>query len=507
MVSPAAANRPRVVSVFLRMAALMSSLEPDDIYQSEPPELSEPAAPQDETSPRRHDPYAALRVADYRRYFTGNAFSLMGSQMASAAVAYELYKRTQSRFALGMVGFVQILPIILLTLPAGHLVDRLNRKRIVLTMTAVLLVTNLVMGISSHYADRESAIGPLALINRGVAALAHLLGETGTHYTQGHIAVMLILLFINGVVRAFMRPASESLLPSLVGEQDLANAVTWNASLFETTNMVGPAVAGGLIGMLVPRFGPTGPWTYAPIYLFNAFCQLVQFLNFSGIRLHHAPKAREPLTVASLLAGAKFVYTHKVILGMITLDMFAVLLGGATALLPIFSDDILHVGPIGFGILRAAPSIGAISMAMYLAHRPPMTKAGRNLLWAVVGFGVATVVFGLSRNFWVSLVALLFTGALDNISVVVRHSTVQIATPDEMRGRVNAVNSLFISTSNQLGEFESATTAAIAVNFFGAIYGPMAAVIAGGVGTILVVGAVALAWPQVGAVKTLSSKH
>jgi MFS family permease len=490
----------------------MSSLEPDDLYQSAPPELSEttaarPAPLENAAAQARHDPYAALRVRDYRRYFTGNAFSLIGSQMASAAVAYELYKRTQSRFALGMVGFVQILPIILLTLPAGHLVDRLNRKRIVLTMTAVLLATNLLMGISSHFADRESDIGLLALINHGVAALARLFGETHSDYSQGHIAVMLMLLFVNGVVRSFMRPAAESLLPSLVSEQHLSNAVTWNASLFETTNMVGPALAGGLIGVLVPRFGPTGAWTYAPIYFFNAFCQLVQFVNFSGIHLHHAPKRREPLTIASLLAGAKFVYTNKVILGMITLDMFAVLLGGATALLPVFSDDILHVGPVGFGFLRAAPSVGAILMAMFLAHRPPMTRAGRNLLWAVVGFGIATIVFGISRNFWVSLVALFFTGAFDNISVVVRHSTVQIATPDDMRGRVNAVNSLFISTSNQLGEFESATTAAIAVNFFGAVYGPMAAVIAGGAGTILVVAAVAFAWPQVGAVKTLTSRH
>jgi MFS family permease len=491
----------------------MSNLEPDDIYQSEPPELSQPAPaaaapiPVEEEAPA-HDPYAALRVRDYRRFFTGNAFSLMGTQMAFAAVSYELFKRTHSRFALGMVGFVQILPIILLTLPAGHLVDRLNRKRIVLTMTAVLLTSNLLMGISSHFADRETNIAPLALINRGVAALARLFGETDNNYSQGHIAVMLLLLFVNGIVRAFMRPASESLLPSLVSEKQLSNAVTWNASLFETTNVIGPALAGMIIAILVPLSGDTGPWTYAGIYFFNAFCQLVQFLNFSGIHLEHTPKKREPLTIASLLAGAKFVYTHKVILGMITLDMFAVLLGGATALLPVFAEkDILNVGPVGFGVLRAVPSVGAITMAMILAHRPPMQKAGRNLLWAVVGFGVATIVFGLSRNFWISLVALFFTGVLDNISVVVRHSTVQLATPDDMRGRVNAVNSLFISTSNQLGEFESGLTATIATAYFGATYGPMAAVIAGGIGTILVVAGVALAWPQVKQVKTLTAAH
>jgi MFS family permease len=477
----------------------MSNVEPDDLYQSEPPELSKPPAAEE-----IHDPYAALRVRDYRRYFTGSAFSLLGNQMAFAAVSYELFKRTNSRFVLGMIGFVQIVPIILLTLPAGHLVDRLNRKRIVLTMTALLLVSNLLMGISSHYADREGNFGPLAWINHGVQWLARFFGEKDSHYTQGHIAIMLLLLLVNGVVRAFIRPATESILPSLVPEKQLSNAVTWNASLFETTNMVGPAAAGGLIGLLVPRFGPAGPWTYAGIYLFNAFCQLVQFVNFAGIRLEHLPKRREPLTLSSLLAGAKFVYTNKIILGMITLDMFAVLLGGATALLPVFADDVLHVGAIGFGILRAVPSVGAISMAMFLAHRPPMQRAGRNLLVAVVGFGIATVVFGLSRNFVLSLFALFLTGAFDNISVVVRHSTVQLATPDDMRGRVNAVNSLFISTSNQLGEFESGLTATIATAYFGVMWGPMASVIAGGIGTILVVAWVAFAWPQVGAVKRLT---
>jgi MFS family permease len=239
------------------------------------------------------------------------------------------------------------------------------------------------------------------------------------------------------------------------------------------------------------------------MYWINAAFQVVQFINFSTIHLAHDPRRREPMTRKSLLAGVRFVTANKIILGAITLDMFAVLFGGAKALMPLYATDILHAGSWGFGLMLAAPSVGALSMGITQAYAPPMKNAGRNLLWAVAGFGVATIVFGLSRNLVLSLVALFFTGVFDNISVVVRHTLVQLLTPDTMRGRVNAVNSVFISCSNELGDFESGITADAAKRFLGPVMGPMAAVAAGGVGTILVVAAVAWAWPQVRTVKKL----
>ncbi len=296
----------------------------------------------------------------------------------------------------------------------------------------------------------------------------------------------------------------------LVPNEHFANAITWNASLFETTNVVGPLKVGGvalaaLLGENPSRADLTRGWAFTAIYWTNAGLQLVQWLNVLWIDLIHTPRPRgERMTRKSLLAGVRFVFNNKVILGVATLDLFAVLLGGATALLPVMADKVLNVGPIGLAWLRAAPSVGAVSMAVILAHSRPMQHAGRNMLVAVAGFGVAIVVFGLSRNIWVSLAALFFTGVFDNISVVVRQTLVQLMTPDEMRGRVNAVNSVFISTSNEMGDFESGTVADITTKFLGPMVGTMAAVTAGGIGTLIVVGIVALTFPQVRRVKKLA---
>ncbi|HUO09578.1 MAG TPA: MFS transporter [Phycisphaerae bacterium] len=463
-------------------------------------------APEPPPEPRRHDPYASLRNVNYRRYFTGNACATFGIQMAGVTVAWELYAKTNSAFALGLVGFVQIVPIVGFALIAGHIVDRFNRRNLILLCTFLLMVSYFLLGLSSHFAGSLPTTGIIGVLNTGLTGFARLLGDHHPNFTNAHVPIMLLLLFFNGCVRAVNQPAKYSIVPMLVNADELPNAITWNSSMFETCNMVGPAVAGGAMAILLGKSFDS-PWAYAGIYWFTAFCQLVQFVNVARIHITHPERKREPATLKTMLVGVRFVYQNKIILSTITLDLFAVLLGGATALLPVFAKDILHVGPLGLGILRAAPSVGAITMSVMLAHAPPMKNAGRNMLVGVAGFGIATIVFGLSRNFTLSVVALALTGAFDAISVIVRHSLVQILTPDEMRGRVSAVNSVFISTSNELGEFESGLTAQWGKNLLGPILGPMVAVAAGGVGTVVVVGIVCVLWPQVRKVKELSNPH
>ena len=278
-----------------------------------------------------------------------------------------------------------------------------------------------------------------------------------------------------------------ALLPQLVPVELLAGAMTWNSGGWQVASMVGPALG----GLVIARTGGA-MWAY----LLDAIGSALIIVLILPIRVPPTPRASEPVTLRSLLAGICFVWRTELILATITLDLFAVLVGGATALLPIFAEDILRVGPVGLGWLRAAPSFGAFLMAMTLAHRPPLRHAGPTLLWAVAGFGAATIVFGLSRDARLSFAMLLLTGALDNISVVVRATLVQLLTPDSMRGRVSAVNAIFIGSSNELGGFESGLTAQLV--------GPVVSVVAGGIGTILVVLAVALIWPPV---RRLGSLH
>jgi MFS family permease len=264
-----------------------------------------------------------------------------------------------------------------------------------------------------------------------------------------------------------------------VPREAFANAVTWGSSNFEIGSMIGPAIA----GVLIAQFG------VGTVYALDALCSLafIGFLLPIRIEQQLAQPARHAFS--DLFAGLSFVWRTKVILATLTLDLFAVLLGGAIALLPIFAEQILHVGPVGLGWLRAAPAFGAMAMALTLTHLPPMRRAGVTLLWSVAGFGVATIVFGLSRSFWLSLAALALTGAFDNISVVVRHTLVQLRTPDPMRGRVSAVNNVFIGSSNELGAFESGITAAL--------FGPVISVVGGGIGVLLVVLGVGWMWPEV----------
>jgi MFS family permease len=390
---------------------------------------------------------------------------VVGWQMLQVALGWELYERTHSALALGLVGLVTAIPVVLLALPAGHLADRMDRKKIVVGAQVVFILMSLSLSMLSHVA------GPIWLI--------------------------FAILLVRGTAQAYNNPARSALLPRLVPAEVFGNAVTWSSSGFQTAAVVGPAI-GGLVIALEHR--ATGA------YLIDAILTTVYLLMLLAIRgdlvtsvaatSAMALKPREPMTFKSLIAGMKFVMETKVILAALTLDLFAVLFGGATALLPIFAKDLLHVGPDGLGWLRAAPSIGALIVMMTIAHRPPMQRTGWTLILAVTGFGFATIVFGLSRSFGLSMAMLFILGGLDGISMIIRATLVQLWTPDEMRGRVSAVNSVFIDMSNELGGFESGALAAAV--------GPVVAVVGGGIGTILVVGGVAWAWPELRKLRELS---
>lgn len=403
-----------------------------------------------------HDPYAALRSRDFRLLLIGRFTTSFGSEMLSFAISWELWLRTHQAFALGMVGLVQVLPVILLSLPAGHVADQYNRKRIVLI--AQLFLAFCVLGLA------------------------------WLSYTAGPLALIYALLLGIGIARAFNDPAASTLLPQTVPPELFSNAATWNISTWQFASITGPALAGVLIGFFKL------PVTF--IYLFDALAALTFCLLLALIKGRQLALAQKSTTWNSLTEGFTFMRDTKVILAAITLDMFAVLFGGAVALLPIYATDILKVGAEGLGIMRAAPAIGALLMAFLIAHLPPMKSAGKTLLQAVTGFGLATIVFGFSRSFVLSVAMLGLLGALDNISVVIRGTLLLTHTPDEMRGRISSVNSIFIGVSNELGSFESGLVAAL--------LGPVLAVVLGGVGTILVVLIVRRVWPEIGRLKTLS---
>ena len=389
---------------------------------------------------------------------------VVGWQMLQVALGWEIYERTHSALALGMVGLVTAIPVVLLALPAGHLADRMDRKKIVIGAQTVFILMSFSLALLSH--------------------------------SSGPIYLMFAILLIRGIAQAYNNPARSALLPRLVPAEVFGNAVTWSSSGFQVAAVVGPAI-GGLVIALQHR--ATGAYVVDAILTSVYLAMLVAIRGDEGVKAEvtaTALKPRERMTLQSLAAGMRFVLDTKVILAALTLDLFAVLFGGATALLPIFAKDILHVGPDGLGWLRAAPSIGALAVMLTIAHRPPMQKTGWTLIWAVTGFGVATIVFGLSRSFGLSMAMLLILGGLDGISMIIRGTLVQLWTPDEMRGRVSAVNSVFIDMSNELGGFESGALAAAV--------GPVAAVVGGGIGTIIVVAGVAYAWPELRQLRELS---
>ena len=393
----------------------------------------------------KHDPYAPFRVPAYRAYMIGSIFALIGSRVQSVAIAWELYERTGSALSLGLVGAVQAAPMMALALPAGWLADRFSRKWLIIACLCCTAMTSLLLAAQS-----------------AVAA---------------PVGWMYAVLFLDAAFLAITRPARQAILPALVPKEIFPGAVAWRSSLFQLASIFGPGVGGFII-----------VWSLPAAYVVSACTELL----FAGLFLRLAltqsvTRAGRP-TLGAMLEGVRFMWRNRIVLVVTSLDLFAVLLGGATYLLPIFAADILDVGATGFGFLNAAPAAGALVMALILAFAPPMKRAGRNLLLAVAGFGGATIVFGLSENFLLSLAMLFITGLCDNVSVVIRHSLVQLLTPDEMRGRVSAVNGVFIGASNELGGLESGVVAHL--------FNPVISVVSGGVGCLLVVGAAALASPS-----------
>jgi MFS family permease len=416
----------------------------------QPPELADELAGELVSA----GPYAALRERNFLYFLLGHILSVLGVQMQTVAVGWQLYEKTGSAWSLGLVGLVMAVPMIGLAPIAGQTADRFDRRKVLMLATCVAVISS--------------------------SGLAYVSGRSGVGWIYA-------CLLGSGLARAFQGPARSSLMPLLVPRRLFANSVTWAVSGFELASMIGPALG----GILIATFGGA-----TLVYLTCALGSLC-YLGFLGAmrgRNYSASGASTATTVKgrgdlrNILAGFEYVWSTRLLLTTMTLDLFAVVLGGAVALLPIYAKDILKVGPTGLGWLQAAPPLGAVTMALIMAHLPPMRRAGRVLLIAVAGFGMATVVFGLSKNFWLSLVMLFLTGVFDNISVVIRQTMLQLLTPDRMRGRVSAVNGMFINASNEIGRFESGAVAGL--------FGPVFSVVSGGIGCLIVVAAVALRSPE-----------
>ncbi len=414
-----------------------------------------------------HDPYGAWRNSAYRYFSLGWLALTMAGQIETVAVGIHIYTQTQTVMALGWMGLVKALPVILLSIAGGQLADRFNRQKLIV----------LTQGIC-------------AMASGGLLVLAWVEAPVTWFYT---------CLLMSSIGQALGAPARAALLPQLVPVQVFSNAMAWNTSLYRVGTMLGPVLGGLLLGR----------HDYTPPALALAFLLRSGGLMAIG-RLKLQVQVRKVVDSSwrSMLEGIQFVRNNKVILATITLDMFAMMVGGATYLLPVFSQDVLHVGGLGLGFLRAAEALGAIVTAMAIAHLPPIRNAGRAMLWAVALFGASTIMFGISQWFWLSMVAMFLIGASDNISVIVRHTLVQVLTPDHMRGRVSAVNSIFIVASDDVGGFESGASARAfdlmasglgwaAPGLSSRIAGVVGSVVFGGVGAVVAVVGCARRWPEV----------
>jgi MFS family permease len=413
------------------------------------------------------DPRLAGRVAfthpNFVSYTLARFFIVVALEMQSVAVGWQVYEVTKRPLDLGYVGLAQFLPGFALFLFAGHAADLYDRRKLLMWCYG------------------------------GFALCSALLLAISWRAPQSVHAIYFVLVLL-GIFRCFNWPASRALLPQLVPEEHFSNAVAWTASTFQIATIAGPAIGGiayALFDSFAAGHGPEGVYTIA--------LSVSILSTILTLRIHPQPASpekkladkvpnKEPVTLRTVLAGFRFVWEKKLILGSISLDMFAVLLGGAVALLPVYARTILHTGPWGLGLLRSAPGVGAALMAIVVAHRPIRRRAGLTMLLSVAAFGVLTIVFGISHSLMLSLVALFLLGASDMVSVIIRATLIQVATPDEMRGRVNAVDMLFIGVSNELGEFESGLTA----QWFGTV----PAVVLGGLGTLLVIAAWAWLFPE-----------
>jgi MFS family permease len=395
-----------------------------------------------------NDPYAVLRIADFRFFISARFCVTLAIQIQGVVVGLQVYFLTKDPLALGLIGLAEAIPSIVVSLYAGHVADVVSRKKIIVwCMATLLLCSSLLLFFSSA--------GSLLLDEFSVFPIYSV-------------------IFISGIARGFLTPANFSFMPQLIPRELFPNAVTMNSTIWETASIAGPAVA----GLLAAKLGITFAYS---VDVFLTVISLVLVMSVKNKPL--PPESDQQGTVEKIKAGLNFVFSNKIVLGAISLDLFAVLFGGAVALLPIFAEEILHVGEMGFGALRAAPSVGALLTAFVLMHKPIQRNMGRLLLWCVAGFGFCMIAFGLSTSFWLSLGLLVASGAFDCVSVIIRSTLLQTLTPENMKGRVSAVNNIFIGSSNEIGMFESGVAARA--------LGVVPSVIFGGCVTIGVVGTIA----------------
>ncbi len=390
-----------------------------------------------------HDPYAALRIKEFLFFLNTRFFLTLSIQMQSVIVGLQIYKITGDELALGMIGLAEAIPFIIVSFFSGHVADTVNRKLIILVSVSLLIVST--------------------------SALLYFSMDTSTVIsTYGTLPIYLVFGFI-GIVRGFISAAFPAFMAQIVPREHYGNSSIWNSSIWHVGAVVGPAIAGIICAVSI-----------STAYTVNVFFIILSIFSFCFIASKPIPvKPKKETLRQSLGGGIKFVFSNQLILGALSLDLFAVLFGGAVAMLPAFTDKILHVGEMEFGFLRAMPAVGAIVTAIFLAYKPITKNAGINLFVNVGLFGVATILFAISTNYYFSLFFLFLTGAFDNVSVVIRHTILQLATPDDMRGRVSAVNSIFIGSSNEIGAFESGVAASA--------MGLVRSVVFGGIITILVV--------------------
>lgn len=396
-----------------------------------------------ETKSKKHNPFEALTVKEFQYFLINKFFFTMGIQMLNVIVFWQVYEYTNDVFLLGLIGLTEAIPFILVSLFSGHVADVFDRKKIIVLFTIVLIIASISLYLLT-------------------CRYSYILDEHG-------IYPVFIIIGCIGVIRGFLSAAFPALLAQIVPRSMYSNAATWNSTVWHIASVIGPAYAGYAISI-----------GYSTAYQINITFLIIAFFAFLFIKSKPIPKKEKMETLfESLSVGINFVFKNQIVLGALSLDLFAVLFGGAIAMLPAIAKEILHVGPTELGFLRAAPAVGAVIMALIIAYKPLKDNAGRNLFLSVGAFGVSTILFGLTTNYYWALFFLFLTGAFDNVSVVIRHTILQLSTPDEMRGRVSAVNGIFIGSSNEIGAFESGVTARA--------FGLKPSIVIGGILTILTV--------------------
>ncbi|WP_317195515.1 MFS transporter [Rufibacter psychrotolerans] len=394
----------------------------------------------------RHDPYAVLRIPEFRLFISARFCITLAMQIQAVVVGWQIYDITKDPFSLGLIGLVEAIPSITVALYAGHVADIIPRKRIIITVLSVLLFCSVA----------------LLLYTLDIGKILHQFGTLPIYS----------VIFLSGIARGFMGPAVFSFMPQLLPDRKFyANAITWSSSTWQAASVAGPAIGG-----LVYAFGGVSAAFGVDAAL--VLCALILYGLIAGrpLPVSEGPKLK---IKESLQTGLKFVFGNQIILSALALDMFAVLFGGAVALLPVFASDILKIGPQGLGLLRSAPAIGSVTMAVFMAYRPITNNAGKKMLWAVAGFGACIIGFGLSNVFWLSFALLLMSGVLDSVSVIIRSTLIHTLTPEHMKGRVSSVNNIFVGSSNEIGSFESGLAAKL--------LGVVPSVVFGGTMTILIV--------------------